>query len=112
MAALDLITVASTDAFAARVTMFLMRACVDVANEDAATDNHANRAAFAYRMFRGEVNTKIAAMAVIASNATIQATINADPGQMGANVPDDAVQFATNGLVNYLANAFAAGPAP
>lgn len=108
MAVLDLIGAARDDAFSARTAMCLMVASINVANEDAATLNHANRIALAYRFLKGEINSKVVAAAVIATNATIQSTINANPAGLGADVPDADLQFVVNSLVDHLANAYGA----
>jgi hypothetical protein len=108
MAILDQIAAARDDAFAARVAMITMTLCINVANEDPATANHANRIAFANKHFKAEINTKALAAAVIASNATIQTTIDASPALRGSNVPDGDINFAIAGLFNAFANAYAA----
>jgi hypothetical protein len=109
MAALDLITAARDDSFAARVAFCLMVAALNVGNEDPGTSNHANRLAFAQRVLKGEVNSKLAAAAVIAYNGTIQGEINGTPVAKGSNVSDGDLQFVVNGLIDMWANAWAAG---
>jgi hypothetical protein len=108
MAILDLIGAARDDEFSARVAMCLMVASINIANEDTATLNHPNRIAFAYRFFKGEINSKVVAAAVIATNATVQGTINANPAGLGADVPDADLQFVVNGIIDHFANAYAA----
>lgn len=108
MAQLDRIAVARSDTFAARVAMILMKLAVDVSNEATTTPNHANRQKLAQKHFRAEVNAKALAAAVIASNATIQAAIDAQPAQLGANVPDGDLEFVISGLYDHFANAYAA----
>ena len=105
---LDRIAAARDDAFAARVAMILMKLAIDVANEAPETANHENRVALAHRHLRAEVNSKAVAAAVIASNATIQSTIDGAPGERGANVPDGDLEYVLAGLYDHLANAYAA----
>lgn len=107
MAVLDYIAAARSDAFAARVAMCLMIAGLNVANEDPATANHANRLAFAQRVLKNEINSKVVAAAAVAYNSTLQATINSAPTQLGANIPDSDLQFVVNGLFDLYANAYA-----
>lgn len=108
MAVLDRIAAARDDVFAARVAMILMTTANNVANEDPATPNHANRIALAQKVFRGEINNKAVAALVIASNATIQGTIDANPAGLGADVPDNDLEFQLSTLYDNLANAYAA----
>lgn len=107
MAVLDRIATARDDQFAARIAMILMHTCIDVANEDPTTANHANRVAFAGKHLRGQVNCKAVAAAVIASNGTIQSTIDGGPTLLGANVPDGDLEYVIGGLYDHLANAYA-----
>lgn len=112
MASLDLIATARDDTFAARVAMLLMVSLVNVTNEAPDTPNHANRLALAQRHMLGAINSKSVAATAIASNATIQGEIIESPELLGANVPDQDLQFVLDGLVDSLANAYAAGLAP
>lgn len=109
MAIIDRIATARDDVFAARVAMILMKLCVDVANESDTTANHANRLALAQAHFRAGVNSKALAAALIANNATIQATIDANPGGLGSDVPDGDIEFVVSTLLDHFANAYAAG---
>jgi hypothetical protein len=106
MAILDLIATARDETFAARVAMILMSACINVANEDAGTTNHTNRLALVHKHLKAEINVKAVAAAAIASNGTIQSTIDGAPDQRGANVSDNDLQFVVNGLIDILANAY------
>ncbi|TCK36741.1 hypothetical protein B0G84_5754 [Paraburkholderia sp. BL8N3] len=106
MAILDRIATARDDQFAARVAMLLMKLCVDVANEDPAYENHANRLHFAQLHFRAQVNTKALAAAIIANNATIQTAIDSAPNALGSNVPDGDLEFVIGGLFDNFANAY------
>lgn len=106
MSFLDRIATARDDAFAARIAMILMKSAVDVANEPDSTANHANRLALAQKHFRGQVNCKALAAAVIANNATVQGIIDSNPGLLGANVPDNDLEFVINGLIDNFANAY------
>jgi hypothetical protein len=109
MAVQDRIAAARDESFSARVAFILMKSAVDIANESSGTTNHANRLAFAQRHFKAEVNTKAIAAAVIASNTTIQTTIDGAPSLKGANVSDADLEFVINSLIDNLANAYAAG---
>jgi hypothetical protein len=108
MAVLDLIGAARDETFAARTAMCLTVAALNVANEDPVTTNHVNRLAFAQRVLKGEVNNKLIAAAALAYNGTLQSEINSQPTQKGANIPDSDLQFVINGLIDLLANAWAA----
>jgi hypothetical protein len=110
VAILDRIAAARDPAFASRVAMVALKLSLDVANEAPTTPNHANRIALAYLMFRAEVNAKALAAAVIASNGTIQAAIDAAPGQHGSSVTDGDLEFVVSGLYDHFANAYAAAP--
>lgn len=108
MSALDLIATAQDDTFAARTAMILMEVCINVTNEATTTPNHANRLALAQRHMKAEINTKSVAATMIASNATIQTTIQGAPQLRGSNVPDSDMQFALGGIYDSIANAYAA----
>jgi hypothetical protein len=107
MAILDRIATARDDVFAARVSMILMKLCVDVANEDGATPNHANRLALAQAHFRAGINAKALGAAAIASNGTLQAAIDTAPAELGANISDGDLEFVLAGLFNHFSNAYA-----
>jgi hypothetical protein len=109
MAALDLIAAARDETFAARVAFCLMKSGLNTANEDPGTSNHTNRLAFAERVLKGEINSKLAAAAVIAYSSGLQTTINATPANKGSDVIDSALQTAVDALIDLWANAWAAG---
>jgi hypothetical protein len=88
--------------------MILMAIAVNVANEDPATSNHANRLKLAQAHFRAGVNAKTLAAALIANNASIQATIDANPGALGSDVSDADLQSVIGGLYDHFSNAYAA----
>jgi hypothetical protein len=108
MPALDLIAAARNDQFAARVMMVAYKVAQNVASEDPGTANHGQRSAYAQRIIRGDDNPKSIAAHVIASNPTISATIENNPGQYGANVPDGDLEFALASIWTARALAFAA----
>lgn len=108
MAVLDRIATARDETFSARVAMMLMKVSIDVMAEAGSTSNHANRLKLAQLHVKSLVNTKAVAAAVIASNATIQATIDTDPLLLGSNVPDGDIEFVLVDLFDKLANAYAA----
>jgi hypothetical protein len=107
MAVLNYIAAARDDAFAARVAFILMTLCINVANEDPTTANHANRLHFAQLHFRASINTKALAAGAIAYNATLQSEINSNPALRGSNVPDSDLQYVLGGLYDNFANAYA-----
>jgi hypothetical protein len=106
MSVLNQIATARDDTFAARVALLLMKSAINIANEAPATANHANRLTLAQKHFRAQVNCKALAAAVIASNATIQSTIDTSPDLLGSNVPDNDLEFVINGLIDNFANAY------
>ena len=111
MSALDHIAAARNDAFASRVLMLSFTTAQNVESEDPATPDHAVRVDYASRVIRGDDNAKMMATQVIASNSTIQATIDSDPSQQGANVPDNDIAFALSSIWTARAIAFQAAPA-
>jgi hypothetical protein len=108
MAVLDRIATAQDNVFSARVAMILMKLSVAVLTEPGGTTNHANRLKLAQKHLRAEVNVKAVAAAVIASNPTIQSTIDGAPSELGSSVPDADIEFVLTGLYDGLANAYAA----
>ena len=108
MAAVDLITTARNDEFAARVMMISYKVAQNVASEDPAAEDHAVRVAYAGTVIRGEDNPKNMAAHVISSNPTIAAAIEAEPTEYGANVPDGDIEFALASIWTARSNAFAA----
>lgn len=108
MAALDLIATARDATFAARVGMISMRSAVAVANEALDAPDHAARVMWANKVLRGEQNNKVLAAAIIASNPTIAATIEAAPDERGSGVPDGDIEFVIATLVTALGRAEAA----
>ena len=105
MAAVELIAAARNDEFAARVLFLATKTAQEVAAEDPAAPDHAVRANYASRIIRGTDNPKMIATHVIASNATIQATISGSPELLGSNVPDGDIEFALASI--WTARAFA-----
>jgi hypothetical protein len=108
MAALDLVAASRDNTFAARVALIALKSAVAVGNEDPATADHAERLAWANKALRGAVNNKHLAGAIIASNTTITATINANPLNLGSDVPDGDIEFALNSIITALGRAEAA----
>jgi len=108
MSALDHIATARSDGFSSRVLMLSMTTAQQVAAEDPAEPDHAARVDYANRTFRGDENPKLLATHVIASNPTIMATIDEDPGAYGANVPDNDIAFALASIWTARAIAFEA----
>ena len=110
MAALDLIATARNDEFAARVMMICHKVAQNVASEDPGTANHAERVAYAERIFRGGDNPKSMATHVISSNPTIGQTIENNPELLGSNVPDGDIEFALASIWDARALAFHGQP--
>ena len=108
MSALDLIATASNDTFAGRVMMIMFKVGQDVASEDPATPNHAERMGYAELVMRGEEKPKLVATHVISSNQTIAQAIESDPDKLGSNVPDGDIEFALSSIWTARSLAFAA----
>ena len=106
MSSLNHIAAARDDTFAGRVTMLALKTAQNVASEDPATPDHAARVAYAERIFRGADQTKLLSAHIVSANATIQATIDEDPTQYGANVPDGDIEFALASIWTARAKAF------
>jgi hypothetical protein len=110
MSAEDLIRTARNDAYAGRVAMIQLKVAQNVASEDPATVNHTERVDYAYLVIRGDENPKMVA-AHVNTNPSIAATIQADPAQLGANVPDGDIEFTLASIWDARSIAFAArGP--
>jgi len=107
MSAIDYIATARNDGFASRVLFLSFTASQQVATEDPGTANHAERIKYADHILIGGENSKILATHVIASNPTIQSTIDSDPASMGSNVPDNDISFAISSIFTARAIAFA-----
>ena len=110
MSALNHIAAARDDAFAGRVLMLALAVAQQVATEDPATANHAERLAYADRVFVGNEQIKQLAAHVISSNPTIQQEIDNDPPSLGANVPDNDISFALSSIWTARAISFAQQP--
>ena len=108
MSALDQISAARDAQFAARVTMLSIKTAQAVAAEDPGTASHTERLAYAEFTIRGDENPKMLAAHVIASNPTIGAAIDGNPGALGSNVPDNDIEFALSSIWTARALAFAA----
>lgn len=106
MAAVELIATARNEQFAARVLFIATTVAQEVAAEDAATPDHDVRMDYSGRIIRGTDNPKMIATHVIASNPTIQAAIDGDPTQYGANVPDADIKFVLASIWTARAKSF------
>ena len=84
-----------------RTQIAIESAAYDVLNEDPATANHANRILWANDTLAYPERMTNLEMAMVVQNPTIQAE--------GDNAADGDIQFVVNGLVDYFANAIAAG---
>jgi hypothetical protein len=91
--------------------MIQLKVAQNVASEDPATANHAERINYAYYVIRGDENPKMVS-AHVNTNPSIAASIDAAPEQLGANIPDGDIEFTLASIWDARALAFAArGPA-
>lgn len=105
MATKDIIAAASQPTFYSRVAFIALKAAQNVANEDPATPNHANRVAYAGRVLSGSDKALLLALHIAASNSTIAAALEASGGDA---VPDNDLEYAMGQIWDSRANAFAA----
>lgn len=105
MSSTQIVTAASDPIFYTRVSFLALKVAQNVASEDPAYANHANRVAYSDRVFRGDDNAILLAQHVAASNATISAALEA-----GTDVPDGDIEFALATIWDARANAFAPPP--
>lgn len=108
MATSDIIAEVSKPSFYQRVSYLSLGVAQQVASEPPATANHANRVAYADRIFCGQEDALLLAMHVVSSNATIASTIESSGGDA---VPDNDIQFALASIWDARANAFVGSPA-
>jgi len=106
MSTTDIISAASDPIFYTRVSFIALKAAQNVASEDPGTANHANRAAYASALFRGDDNATLIAMHIAASNATIASTLESGGG---AAVPDGDIEYAMGQIWDARSNAYVAG---
>lgn len=104
MATRDIIAAASDPVYYTRVSFIALKAAQNVASEDPATDNHANRVAYAGRVLTGDDKALLIALHIAASNPTIAATLETDGGDA---VPDGDIEYAMGQIWDARANAFA-----
>ena len=86
------------NAFFKRVMGACMKAAWDIINEDAGTDNHANRLVWALDVVSGYAAAEARAKTIfglVLSNATIQTSGDAST--------DNDIQFVVNGFINTVA---------
>ena len=110
MAALDQISTARNDEFAARVLFIATKVAQMVASEDPGAADHEVRMAYAGRVIRGADNPKMIATHVISSNPTIQASIDENPEAMGSQIPDGDIEFALSSIWTARAYAYEGVP--
>jgi len=108
MSAENQIRAARDDVYAGRVAMIQLKVAQNVASEDPGTAHHVERVNYAYIVIRGAENPKMVASHVN-TNPSIAATIDADPGKLGANVPDGDIEFTLASIWDARSLAFAAG---
>lgn len=109
MATSDIIAAASDPVFYTRVSFISLKAAQNVASEDPGTANHANRVAYAARIFAGQDEALLIAMHIAASNPTIAMTLESSGGEA---VPDGDIEFAMATIWDARANAIASLGAP
>ena len=113
MSALDQIAAASDETFAGRVMMIQFKVAQNVASEDPATANHAERIAYASFVIMGEEKPQLVAAHVVSSNPVISGAIDSDPPALGSNVPDGDIEFALATIWDSRSLAYASlGPPP
>lgn len=103
MATKDIIAAASVPAFYTRVAFIALKAAQNVASEDPATPNHANRIKYAGVIFSGRDNALGLALHIAASNGTIAATLET---QGGDAVPDGDIEYAMGTIWDARSNGF------
>jgi hypothetical protein len=101
----DIIAAASDPIFYTRVSFISLKVAQNIASEDEATANHANRVEYAGAIFRGDDNATLLAMHVAASNPTISATLETEGGDA---VPDGDIEFALATIWDGRSNAYVA----
>ncbi|RWP05111.1 hypothetical protein [Mesorhizobium sp.] len=104
MATKDIIAAASNPTYYTRVAFIALKAAQNVAAEDPATANHANRVAYAGRVMTGEDKALLLALHIAASNATIAGTLESSGGDA---VPDGDIEYAMGQIWDARANAYA-----
>lgn len=104
MAVKDIIKEAIKPEFYTRVGFIALKTAQNVAAEAGNTVNHANRVAYANRVFRGDDQALLLTLHLVASNGTIQTTLQSSGNQA---VPDGDIEFALATIWDARANAFA-----
>ncbi|MER9336460.1 hypothetical protein NKJ06_21110 [Mesorhizobium sp. M0293] len=105
MATKDIIAAASDPVFYTRVAFIALKTAQQVASEDPATANHANRVHYAGLVMTGQDKALLLALHLVAANATIAQNIEANGGDA---VPDGDIEFVLGSIWDPRANAFAA----
>lgn len=104
MATKDIIAAASDPVFYTRVAFIALKAAQNVSNENANTENHANRVKYAGMVLSGQDKALLIALHIAASNPTIASTLETDGGDA---VSDGDIEYAMGQIWNSRANAFA-----
>jgi len=102
MAISDLIAKANEPTFYQKVGFLAMKVAQNVVAEADTVDDHVVRLAYANRIFRGEDSLVLLAAHMIASNATLQSTIND-----GDEPTDSDLEFVFGTIWTARAKAFA-----
>jgi hypothetical protein len=109
MSTQQVIDAASQPTFYTRVSFISLKVAQNVATEGDTTPNHANRLAYAARIFTGDDSALMLANHVAASNPTIASTLETSGGDA---VPDADIEFALGSIWDSRANSFAAAATP
>ena len=104
MATRDIIAAASDPVFYTRVAFLALKVAQQVAAEDPATPDHANRIHYAGLVLTGQDKALLLALHLVASNATVSQNIEANGGDA---VPDGDIEFVLASIWGARAAAFA-----
>lgn len=83
-------------------------AAISVLNENADTQNHANRLKYASAVFADPRGEALRNLTYLLTNATIAATAGNPAGASGTPFPDSDIDFTVGSLWDQLSNNFAA----
>jgi hypothetical protein len=104
MSTTDVVAEIRNPDFNQRVGLLSFKVAQNVASEDPATPNHANRVQYSNRIFVGSESAVLLTSHVVSSNPTIYSTVESEGG---AAVPDSDIEFALASIWDARANAFA-----
>lgn len=101
----QIVNQANKATFYTRVAFIVLKAAQNVSSEAPSTANHANRLAYANRIFMGNDKPNLIAMHIAAANGTIAGKLESEAG--GDSVTDSEIEFAMGQIWDARANAFA-----